>query len=83
MGNPTPGPDYAAEAYKACLYGRADAQQQRSVASALIVANADRGRLLAALEEFSREYDGFQDGNGDPCPTLARARAAIATVRGQ
>lgn len=38
--------------------------------------------LLEALEEFSREYDGFQDGNGDPCPTLEKARAAIAKAKG-
>ncbi len=37
--------------------------------------NAD---LLEALREFVLEYDGFQDGNGDPCPTLARARSAIS-----
>lgn len=37
--------------------------------------------LLEALEEFSREYDGFEDGNGDPCPVLAKARAAIAKAR--
>lgn len=39
--------------------------------------------LLEALEEFSREYDGFQDGDGDPCPTLAKARAAIEKATGQ
>ena len=39
--------------------------------------------LLEALEEFSREYDGFEDGNGDPCPVLAKARAAIARARGE
>lgn len=39
--------------------------------------------LLGALEEFSREYDGFEDGNGDPCPVLAKARAAIDRATGR
>lgn len=34
--------------------------------------------LLEALREFVREYDGFEDGDGNPCPTLARAVVAIA-----
>lgn len=38
--------------------------------------------LLEALEEFSREYDGMEDGTGDTCPTLIKARAAIAKARG-
>lgn len=55
-----PGHDenFAAEAYKACLYGKADRRQQMSVASSLILANAAKGRLLdrivlleAALKE--------------------------------
>lgn len=52
--------------------------------------DADEARMIAAapcmfeaLEEFSREYDGFEDGNGDPCPVLAKARAAIARARGE
>ena len=38
---------------------------------------AETERLRGALQEFSREYDGFLDGDGHPCPTLARARAAL------
>jgi len=36
-------------------------------------------RMRGALEAFSKEYDGFMDGDGHPCPTLARARAALTT----
>jgi hypothetical protein len=38
---------------------------------------AEIERLRGALQEFSSEYDGFLDGDGHPCPTLARARAAL------
>jgi hypothetical protein len=41
---------FAAEAFKACLYGRADQRQQRSVASALILANGVKGELYEALQ---------------------------------
>ena len=50
---------------------------------------ADDARLIAAapelyeaLAEFAREYDGFQKGDGDPCPTLTKARAALAKATG-
>jgi hypothetical protein len=36
--------------------------------------------LLEALQLFSREYDGFEDGDGQPCPVLAKARAAITAA---
>lgn len=39
--------------------------------------------LLEALTEFVTEYAGFEDGNGNACPTLAKARAAIAKARGE
>jgi hypothetical protein len=35
--------------------------------------------MRGALEEFSKEYDGFMDEDGHPCPTLARARDALTT----
>ena len=42
--------DFATEAYKACLYGKADPQQQQSVASALILANGEIGRQRERAE---------------------------------
>lgn len=39
--------------------------------------------LFEALEAFSREYDGFEDGNGDPCPVLKQARAALSKATTQ
>jgi Lar family restriction alleviation protein len=38
---------------------------------------------LEALREFSSEYDGFLNGDGEPCPTLMKARAAIAKIEGE
>ncbi|MCC4295815.1 hypothetical protein [Brevundimonas aurantiaca] len=58
------GEDGAPVAY---VYSREDALRY--------AASAD---LLEALNDFVREYEGFEDGNGDPCPVLAKARAAIA-----
>lgn len=31
-----------------------------------------------ALREFVREYDSFENGLGEPCPTLTKARAYFA-----
>jgi len=67
---------------------RKDADAKRSIeAFALMREELKRERavkaeLLEALTEFSREYDGFEDGNGEPCPTLAKARAAILKATG-
>jgi hypothetical protein len=49
----------------------------REAADTLERQAAEIERLREALQEFSREYDGFLDGDGHPCPTLARARAAL------
>lgn len=47
----TPGPRYAAEAYKACLYGNGEPNQQRSVAGQLALANGVKGELVSVLTE--------------------------------
>jgi hypothetical protein len=49
----------------------------REAADTLERQAAEIERLREALQEFSSEYDGFLDGDGHPCPTLARARAAL------
>ena len=41
---------YGAEAYLACLQGRADAQQQQSAAAQIILLNGIKGELLRALQ---------------------------------
>ena len=38
--------------------------------------------LVEALEDFVRDYAGMETGDGEPCPTLAKARAAISKARG-
>lgn len=73
--NHTPGPEYAAEAYRACLYGRADARQQQSVAAALILANGSKGELLDALQRLARPAPGVKML---PPWAVGIARAAIA-----
>lgn len=50
-------------------------------ANARLIAAAPE--LLAALEEFCRECDGYLDGNdGHPWGTLLKGRAAIAKATG-
>jgi len=39
--------------------------------------------MLAVLEEFSRDCDGYLDGDGHPWALLQRARAIIAKYRGE
>jgi hypothetical protein len=36
------------------------------------------GEPVALLREFAETYAGMEDGNGDPCPTVAKARAYLA-----
>ena len=51
-------------------------------ANARLIAAAPE--LLAALEEFCRECDGYLDGNdGSPWGTLLKGRAAIAKATGK
>ncbi|MBO9710531.1 MAG: ead/Ea22-like family protein [Caulobacter sp.] len=50
--------------------------------AAVLALIAQRDALLEAAREFSREYDGFEDGDGNPCPTLAKTRAAITLATG-
>ena len=33
--------------------------------------------LLEAVADFCRVYEGFQDGDGNPCPQVARGLAAL------
>ncbi|WP_335308112.1 hypothetical protein [Sphingomonas phyllosphaerae] len=39
--------------------------------------------LLEALECMVATYADMQDGNGDPCPDVIAARAAIAKAQGE
>jgi hypothetical protein len=57
-----------------------DVPELKAEENARLIAAAPE--LLEALQEFLSEYDGFQNGDGDPCPTLQRARAAIARATG-
>lgn len=42
--------DYAGEAYRACLHGNADAQQQQSAASQIALLHGLKGELFDALQ---------------------------------
>lgn len=42
--------DYASEAYRACLHGTADAQQQQSAASQIALLHGIKGELFDALQ---------------------------------
>lgn len=44
-------PDFAAEAYRACLEGRADAQQQRSAAAQIALLHGLKGELRDELQK--------------------------------
>lgn len=39
--------------------------------------------LESVLDEFSSEYDGFENGDGEPCPTLMKARSLLSTPKGK
>lgn len=69
--------EFAREASRACLYGYANKQQQASVASALILANARTGELVSALQEQIGEcFD-------DRCEMCLRHETVIAKALGQ
>ena len=55
--------------------------RDEALANARLIAAAPD--MYEALSEFVREYDGFEDGDGNPCPTLARAIAALAKANGE
>ena len=54
---------------------------QTDLANARLIVAAPE--LLGALEEFAKEYEGFENEQGEPCPTLARAISAIKKARGE
>lgn len=70
--------EIVAEVVGAVICGGWGRHQLHTARAALISAAPD---LLEALEEFSRVYDGFEDGSGEMCPTLIKARVAIAKAR--
>lgn len=67
-------PDHISDGEFSAYYAQVEA-------NARLIASAPD--LLEALEEFSRVYDGMEDGSGEMCPTLIKARAAIARARGE
>jgi hypothetical protein len=36
--------------------------------------------LVEALRRLVKTYDGFEDGDGEPCPDVAFAKAALANI---
>jgi hypothetical protein len=61
MSPHTPGPDYAADAFRACQQGNADANQQRSVACDVILLNARKGELLRALTVIAETLSALDE----------------------
>lgn len=59
----TPSPDYARAAFNACQQGRADENQQRSVAAAVILLHGIKGELVKALGAAQSALVSFQYGN--------------------
>lgn len=72
--------DYSGNAYRACLAGRADARQQQSVASQIILLHGIKGELLAALRAILHTYD---DGGVPLTRAFRMANAAIAKATGE
>lgn len=73
-----PGHLYANEAYRACLYASADANQQRSAAAQIALLHGLKGELVAALQAYVA-YDEYINGpDGDSSTDrLQAARAAL------
>lgn len=82
----TPGPEFANEAYQACLHGTADRVQQQSAASQIILLHARKGEMLEALEAIADHYDMDDSGPGAwkklALEMAETARAAIARATG-
>lgn len=55
-----------------------DEAHLRTILSALSSQAEVMEAMASALQKVSRDYHGFLDGNGRPCPTLARARTALS-----
>ena len=51
--------DYSGDAYRACLAGAADENQQQSAASQIILLHAIKGELVALLREAGEEIQPF------------------------
>lgn len=56
-------------------YGGLWGSGPEQMANAHLIAAAPK--LYAALAEMVRVYADFEDGDGNPCPTVAAARAAL------
>ena len=84
------GLDYAREAFNACQQGRADVNQQQSVASAVILLHGIKGELLraaekhlAALEEEAAAniaLDNAEANFSDARPEIRRAGIAMVAA---
>jgi hypothetical protein len=74
--------DYAGDAYRACLHGDADPQQQRSAASQIALLHGVKGELLEALADVLRLLPestrrGYRNIGGEVARVLGKADAAI------
>lgn len=54
---------------------------EQNAANARLIAASPT--LLEALERFVANYTGMETGDGEPCPDLAFARAAITLATGK
>lgn len=77
--------DYAGDAYRACLYGNADRNQQRSAAAQIALLHGEKGELRDALQAAGNVLSLLSDEvkalgcKAENVP--AKIRAALAKAR--
>ena len=74
------GNDYSGDAYRACLYGKADRNQQQSAASQIALLHGIKGELMTALRDLldAHARNALYAGGGH----WDAARSVIAKAEG-
>lgn len=82
-----PGPEFAADAYRACLYGRASQLQQQSAACQILLLHASNAELLSALQDLLPMFAEWHAAHPDDIghkedAAIENAERAIAKATG-